>query len=211
MLHGSDLVGNMGWLNHPFHPAIPFLNSFYYIIGDGVVRAFLAAGPQVDLFQINTQDGGTIGHKPAEYLPRVQEQSIEDDASLADLSRFEQHGGKLLLIHGMADSTIPTDASVLLHSRIVEAMGEERAQSFVRLYLIPGFGHDRGVFYAGFDTIGVLDQWADQHQAPANLVAIDQNKQSHRRQRPMCPWPTWPRYAGGDTKEATSYVCTLNP
>ncbi len=47
VLRGSDLVGNMGWVSHPFHPALPFFNSFYYLIGDGIVRSFLAAGPQV--------------------------------------------------------------------------------------------------------------------------------------------------------------------
>ena len=208
VLRGSDLVGNMGWLNHPFHPAIPFLNSFYYVIGDGVVRTFLAAGPQVNLFQINTQDGGTIGHSPSEYLPRVHEQSVEDDASLADLSPYERHGGKLLLVHGVADSTIPTDSSVLLYTRIVDAMGQERTTAFVRLYLIPGFGHGRGAFYAGFDTVGALDRWVDEGLAPKTLIAVDQNKHAHRRERPMCSWPEWPRYAGGDLDAASSYVCT---
>lgn len=211
VLRGSDLVGNMGWVRHPFHPAIPFLNSFYYLIGDGVVRAFLAPGPQIDLFAINTRDGGSAGHPPAEYLPRVQEQSVEDDASLADLSPFEKHGGKLLLVHGIADSTIPTDASVLLYRRIVEAMGQERADHFVRLYLIPGFGHGRGVFFAGFDTVGVLDRWASESKTPADLVAIDQNKHAHRRERPMCTWPKWPRYVSGDVNVASSYLCTWDP
>ena len=148
VLRGSDLVGNMGWFAHPFHPAIPLLNSFYYVIGDGVVRTFFGSGPQasrVDLFQIDTKVAGDPTHLPAQVLPRVQEQSVEDDASLADLSPFERHGGKLLLVHGVTDSTIPTDASVLLYERIVEAMGRERTEAFVQLYLIPGFGHGRGV------------------------------------------------------------------
>jgi len=117
VLCGADLIGNMGWFRHPFRPAIPLINSFYYVIGDGVVRSFLSSGPQVSLFNIETNTGSAVGHDPMQYLPRVREQSMEDDASLADLSPFQHHGGKLLLVHGVADSTIPTDASVLLYGR----------------------------------------------------------------------------------------------
>ena len=211
VLRGSDLVGNMGWCRHPYHPALPLLNSLYYVFGDGIVRSFLARGPQVSLFAINTKDGGAVGHSLQEYMPRVQMVSAELDASLADLSPFEQHGGKLLLIHGVADSTIPTESSVFLYSRIVAAMGQKRADEFVRLYLIPGMGHGLGVFYAGFDTIGVLDRWADDNEAPVNLTIVDQNKRGHRRDRPMCLWPTWPRFVGGNPDVATSFVCALNP
>jgi hypothetical protein len=207
ILRGSDLVGNLGWFSHPFHPPIPFFNSPYYVIADGIVRTFLRTGPRVDLFQIDTVTGGAPGLVGAEYLPRIRQQAIADDASLADLSPFEQHGGKLLLIHGVADATIPTDASVQLYRRIVEAMGQQRADSFVRLYLIPGFGHGLGVFDAGFDTIGVLDRWADQGIIPVDLIAVDQNRHRHRRERPMCPWPSWPRFTGGDVNAASSFTC----
>jgi hypothetical protein len=210
VLRGADLVGNMGWFSHPFHPPIPFLNSPYYVIADGIVRTFLGAAPQVDLFQINTRTGGATGHPTAEYLPRVHSESIADDASLADLSPFEEHGGKLLLIHGVADATIPTDASVLLYRRIVDAMGQKRADGFVQLYLIPGFGHGSGVFFAGFDTIGVLDRWANEGKTPADLVAVDQNSHTHRRERPMCLWPSWPQFIGGDTDAAGSFTCVGN-
>ena len=89
------------------------------MIGDGIVRSFLAEGPQVSLFAIDTRGGGAVGHSAQEYMPRVQEQSAELDAGLADLSAFQQHGGKVLLIHGVADSTIPTGSSVLLYRRIL--------------------------------------------------------------------------------------------
>jgi len=210
VLRGADLVGNMGWFAHPFHPPIPFFNSPYYVIADGIVRTFLVVGPQADLFQINTSALDSPGHPASEILPRVRAESIAEDASLADLSPFEQHGGKLLLIHGVADATIPTDASVLLYRRIVQAMGKERADNFVQLYLIPGFGHGQGVFYAGFDTIGVLDRWSNEGNRPANLIAVDQNKHGHRRERPMCLWPSWPRFKAGDANAAANFTCVMS-
>lgn len=79
LLRGADLVGNLGWVRHPFHPALPFFNSFYYLIGDGLVRSFLAtnppfpaSNPKVDLFQINTSNGGAVGHSPMDSRTRFK-------------------------------------------------------------------------------------------------------------------------------------------
>ncbi len=192
MTRGADLVGNMGALHHAFHPPIVLLNSFYYVVGDGVLRFFLTKDAHFNALTFDWKKGGG-------RVPGILEQSREDDASLADLTPFEQHGGKLLLVHGTADATIPTEASVLLYKRIVEAMGQAKADEFLRLYLIPGFGHGRGVFDAGFDTVGVLDAWADQGTAPAGLKVVDQNKGANRVM-PLCAWPAWPKYVDGDYK-----------
>ena len=201
-LRGADLVGNMGLFRHPFHPPIVLLNSFYYLVGDGVLRFFLTRDPHFDALTFDVKNGGPGGR----WVPGILQQSAEDDGSLADLSPFERRGGKLMLVHGTADSTIPTDASVLLYQHIAEAMGQTRTNGFVRLYLIPGFGHGHGTFNAGFDTVGTLDRWADQGLTPTGLIAFDNNKGA-RRARPMCEWPSWPKYTGGDVNAAASFHC----
>ena len=197
MTRGADLTGNMGALHHAFRPPIVLLNSFYSLVADGVLRFFLTKDKHFNTFTFDWKTGGG-------RVPAIQQQSAEDDASLADLTPFQQHGGKLLLVHGTADATIPTDASVLLYMRIVQAMGQAKADEFLRLYLIPGFGHGRGVFNAGFDTVGVLDAWADGGKTPMELRVVDQNKGA-ARSMPMCAWPGWPQYVGGEFKcfEAT--------
>jgi hypothetical protein len=201
VLRGADLTGNMGLCRHPMHnPIFPF-NSFYYLVADGVLRDFLK-DKQLSALTFEWKTGGTNG----QFIPAILNQSAEDDASLANLSAFTQHGGKLLLIHGDADTTIPTNASVLLYQRIVAAMGQSQAETFLRLYLIPGFGHARGVFNAGFDTVGTLDAWADQQQPPAQLITTDQNLGA-TRSRPLCPYPSWPRYDTGDPNLAASFHC----
>ena len=201
VLRGADLTGSMGLWHHPMkHPFFP-LNSFYYLVADGVLRDFLK-DPKLSALTFDWKFGGPNG----QFLPAIRQQSIEDDASRADLTDFAQHGGKLILVHGDADTTIPTDASVLLYRRIVAAMGEARADDFLRLYLIPGYGHAHGVFNAGFDTVGVLDAWADQQQSPANLIVVDQNLGASRT-RPLCAWPAWPKYDSGDAHLAASFHC----
>lgn len=203
LLRGADLVGDMGAWRHAFHPPIVLLNAFYYVVGDGVLRFFLTKKKH---FNALTFDWKTGGGRVAGIL----RQSAEDDASLADLTPFAAHGGKLLLVHGTADSTIPTGASVLLYKRIVEAMGQAKADEFLRLYLVPGYAHGRGVFNAGFDTVGVLDAWADDGKAPQGVRVVDQNKGA-QRSMPLCAWPRWPRFEGGTSKCADASTTASAP
>ena len=206
VLRGSDLVGNRGLCKHPYQPPIPLLNSFLYIVASGVLRFFLTQDPHFDALTFNAGPTGP----DLQYKAGILENSKEDDGSLADLSAFQSHGGKLMLLHGVADSTIPTDASVFLYQRIVAAMGQAAADTFLQLYLVPGLGHGQGVFDAGFDTVGVLDGWADQGVVPAHLVVTDQNKNAGRT-RPLCAWPSWPKYVGGDANAAGSFACVAGP
>ncbi len=179
------------------------LNSFYYLVADGVLRYFLIKDPHFNALGFDPSTGIANG---TSWVKGIQQQSEEDDSSDADITPFTQHGGKLLLVHGTADTTIPTGASVLLYQRIAAAMAPRTpADSFMRLYLIPGFGHGRGVFNAGLNAIGTLDAWADRQQAPAGLVATDAHT---GRTRPLCAWPTWPRYTAGDPNSSSSFTCT---
>jgi Tannase and feruloyl esterase len=131
-------------------------------------------------------------------------QSETSDASEADLSSFARHGGKFLIVHGTKDATIPTNASVLYYKMVQSKMGQTEMDAFLRFYLIPSFGHGRGVF----DALGVLDHWLDTNVAPKDLVVLDNHKRSHGRTRPLCIYPSWPKYKGaGDANAANSFVC----
>jgi feruloyl esterase len=82
---------------------------------------------------------------------------------------------------------------------------------FLRSYLIPGFGHGRGAFNAGFDALGVLDRWLETGVAPKELVVVDNNKGSRGRTRPLCVYPAWPKYMGaGDVNAASSFECATD-
>ncbi len=201
VLAGADLTGSMGLLHHAEHPPKIFLNSFYYLIGDQVLRFFLTGDKHFNALTFDTTTGGKYS---AELLP----QSQASDASDADLTRFAQHGGKFFIVHGTADATIPTDSSVMYYKMLQNRMTKEQMDGFLRFYLIPGFGHGKGVFKAGFDALGVLDRWLDTGIPPQDLVLVDNNKGSGRRTRPLCVYPAWPKYKGsGDVNDAMSFVC----
>jgi hypothetical protein len=201
ILAGANLTGSMGFFHHPEHHPKIFLNSLYLLIGDGVLRNFLTGDPHYDALQFDTASGGP-------YAPGLQRESAASDASDTDLSRFAAHGGKLILLHGTADTTIPTNSSALYYSMLEDTMGKAAVDKFVRFYLIPGYGHGRGPFNAGFDALGILDRWLDTNTPPTSLTVIDTNAGSGGRTRPLCPYPTWPEYSGqGNLNAATSFTC----
>lgn len=204
VLAGADLTGSMGLLHHPEHPPNFFLNSFFYLIGDQVLRFFLTGDDHFDALIFDTTTGGKYA---ADLLP--QSQAL--DASDADLTRFARHGGKFLMLHGTTDTTIPTDASVMYYKMVQEKMTQEEIDRFMRFYLIPGFGHGRGTFNAGFDALGVLDRWLDTGIAPTGLSVVDNNKGSGERARPLCAYPGWPKYRGrGDVNSPNSFECVAD-
>jgi feruloyl esterase len=201
VLAGVDLTGTIGLLHHPEHRPKLILNSFYYVIGDHVLRNFLADGKHLNPLAFDTTTGG-------KYEGDLVSQSKVFDASDTDLTRFAHHGGKFLILHGTTDSTIPTDASVLYYKMLQSRMGQEETDRFVRFYLVPGFGHARGNFKAGVDALGVLDRWLDTGVAPTDLIAVDNNRRTRGRTRPLCDYPSWPKYKGfGDVNAASSFEC----
>ena len=64
------------------------------------------------------------------------------NATDPDLSLFRAHGGKIILYHSWADQAIPPFATIDYYRAVVrEAGGLPAAQSFSRMYLIPGLYH----------------------------------------------------------------------
>lgn len=199
---GTDLTGSLGLFRHHFqNPVYPF-NSFYDVVGTGVLRYFLTGDPHFSAIGFDTTTGG-------KYAKDLLPQSEASDASDADLSRFAGHGGKFLMVHGTTDATIPTGSTEEFYGMMRAKMGQEAVDKFARFYLVPGFGHGHGVFNAGFDALGVLDKWVESGVAPENLVAVDNNKGNGARTRPLCAYPTWPSYVGGDPRAAASFGCRL--
>jgi feruloyl esterase len=52
--------------------------------------------------------------------------------------------------------------------------------------------------------------WVEQGRAPAGLTLLEQSAKppfATLRSRPLCEWPTLPRYRQGDANAATSFDC----
>ena len=147
------------------------------------------------------------------------------DAVDANLTPFKARGGKLVLYHGWNDPAIPAISTVHYYESVIAKMGVHDADSFVRLYMVPGMQHCVGG--PGADSFGqvgnlnfddpqhsvdaVLEQWVEKGMAPSTIIASKNegdDKQHAKMTRPLCTYPQTGKYKGsGDTNDATNFVC----
>ena len=113
------------------------------------------------------------------------------DAVNADLTPFKSHGGKLIQYHGWNDPAIPPRGSIRYHDAVVATTAD--ADSFYRLYMIPGMLHCTGGAGPGqVDWLGILDRWVDQKAAPHDVTASAPSGETQL----LCPYPGVARKSG---------------
>ena len=148
------------------------------------------------------------------------------DAVNPDLTPFRSRGGKLILYHGWNDPAIPAINTINYYEDVVAKVGRANADSFARLYMVPGMQHCGGG--PGADTFGTsgswpandpqhnirvaLETWVEKGTAPATIIAsktAEGNSQGNPTMtRPLCAYPQAAKYKGsGDTNSADSFVC----
>jgi feruloyl esterase len=147
------------------------------------------------------------------------------NATDPDLKPFKARGGKLILYHGWNDPAIPAINTVNYYDAIIAKMGQRDADSFVRLYMVPGMQHcNDGPGPDSFGQVGrlvfddpqhsvdaALEQWVEKGAAPATIVASKYAEDDHQHPkmtRPLCAYPQSAKYKGsGDTNEAANFAC----
>jgi hypothetical protein len=67
--------------------------------------------------------------------------------------------------------------------------------------------HGFGPFVAGWDSLSALRSWVEDGAAPGPQTVVDTNAATVGRTRPLCEYPTWPQYLGGDPNAAASFTC----
>jgi feruloyl esterase len=145
---------------------------------------------------------------PGPFKARLAALSTLVQAWRADLSTFSKHGGKLIIVHGDDDALVPVGWTEAYYDRVVRKMGAADADGFIRFYTVPGYGHGTGSFMVDWDSLAALDAWVEKGSPPVEPVAADLNAGGHGRTRPLCRYPTWPRYRGsGDINSAASFTC----
>lgn len=175
-------------------------NGYLFAMGDDWLKNFITEDSNFNSLNFDPLNPGL-------YQQTIVDQSSIVGATDPDLSEFARRGGKLILWHGTEDMAIATNNSVDYYSSVVAMLGQRKVDKFMRFYLVAGFGHGQGAFNANWDSIGTLDRWVTRGIAPGTLVATDSNAATAGRTRPMCVYPGWPRYIGGDPNAALSFGC----
>ncbi len=148
------------------------------------------------------------------------------NATDPDLKAFKAHGGKLILYHGWNDPAISALNTVNYYDSVVTKMGRKNADSFVRLYMVPGMQHcGDGPGANSFGAVGdlkfndptnsvdvALEQWVEKGTAPSTIIAskyAGEDRSHAVMTRPLCVYPEAAKYRGtGDTKDAGSFACS---
>jgi hypothetical protein len=136
------------------------------------------------------------------------------------LDAFFARGGKLLLSHGWSDGLIPADNTTLFYRRLYHSLPQAQAQQQLRLFMAPGMDHcSGGEGPSQFDTLGVIDAWANTARAPNRILATrpaaapaapgaPPAPPRDPMERPLCPYPLYAKYAGeGDPNAAENFEC----
>lgn len=185
----------------PVQPDMPRNAPYLSVLVDQWVKYSVAGDADFNSFELDP-----VNPEP-QYAERISELSGMLNSG-TDISAFADRGGKLLLAHGLSDVLVSSRATEIYYQRLLEQMGQEKVDSFVRYYEIPGFGHGASShFHATWDSLTALENWVEQDVEPENQVTMDLIG-APGRTRPLCDYPAWPRYVeGGDPMSASSFEC----
>jgi hypothetical protein len=132
-------------------------------------------------------------------------------ARSTDLRPFKKHGGKMIIYHGNSDGVFSSHDTINWYKAMDERM-RGKAQSFVRLFLVPGMAHCfGGPATSAFDAFTAVVKWVEDGIAPDSIVATAlPGTPWPGRTRPLCPYPKQARYKGsGDINDAVNFRCEL--
>ncbi len=166
--------------------------------------------------------------------------SLDRDSKLADeklgnslnaidpnLKAFRARGGKLILYHGWSDAALPPVNTINYFKGVMKKIGERDANSFIRLFMVPGMQHcnsgpgpnrfgatvTRAQSDPQHDMTLALERWVEEGVAPDYIIASKREgndpSKPVMRTRPLCRFPQVARYKGsGSTDDAANFVCT---
>lgn len=207
VLEGADLRGaqQLG-LTAPVSPPtrdMPIIAYFW----DGFLRFVATRDPSLNALKVDPTAPGVLGRALDTAASRL-------DVPPADLSPFTARGGKLIVVHGLADAIVSPWSTFEYWRRLEAANGSGALAQSARLYTIPGYGHGPGglsTFEPVWDPLLALDVWREGGTAPDGLTLRDGSR-ADRGERPLCASPAWVRYKGaGDPRKAASFACAAAP
>ncbi len=173
----------------------------------------------VNGFIMQDLDANPLDYDIARHGVRRAQISPWLDSTDPDLSAFSQHGGRLIVIVGTDDTIAPSGEQLDYYQSMLDAMGREAVNEFARLYVLPQTGHgltgnsasidgdgnevQPSPIPSSIDRFALLRDWVEHGRAPGLSEAVTGASGS----LPMCSYPDYPRYSGGDPEVAQSYTC----
>jgi hypothetical protein len=184
----------------PTQPPTPN-NGIAWVYGAGGIQYVFAREPGLDV----------TTYRPEQHKERLLEVSQLMDSTNPDLGPFRARGGKLIVLEHMADYAQSPYAGIRYFENVERKLGKTETREFARLYTAPGVDHVGSGAPANVDILSVLADWVEKDEAPGDLEALEQKVEAPAfpviRALPLCQWPAWPHYKGGDFKSSSSFQC----
>jgi len=193
----------------PTEPPDPRTAAQFWLYGSNYVKYFVVRDGN---FDVRT-------YRPENFQARLQQVSTILDSSNPDLSAFFARGGKLILRENMGDLAQSPQAGIDYFQAVRARLGPQVADRSARLYISPASTHsghaasvtDGTPVPTMVDLLDPLDHWVSTDEPPPDalvqVVKASVPPFALRASRPMCRYPAYPHYNGGDPAEASSYAC----
>lgn len=177
------------------HSPLAGTEAFYFTVMDLIAKNIITDDAAFDVVNWDIQAD----------RERIQEVGEYIDGTDVDYSAAQAAGTKILLWTGWADDGISPFNTIQLYERQVEQFGDG-LDEFFRFYTAPGYSHGFGPFNARWNQLDAIVGWVERGEVP-EVTLVDVNPDAEGRTRPMCEYPSWPKYTGSDEGDAASFTC----
>lgn len=188
------------WPIFLFGPSFAARGAADFVLVDQIVKWGITNDPNATL----------MTHDPTQWAQQYRSLSDEIDATNPDLGPFYEHGGKLIVLHAVADACVSYRQTARYIESVQTRLGAAKAREFMRFYTSPAVGHfTLGPGASTEPLLSVLEAWVEKGRAPESVTAtLRQDSAQPGSTRPLCEYPRYPRYKGkGDPASAASFEC----
>jgi feruloyl esterase len=186
-------------------------SPLYSWLGGPIVLGFLFK--DLNANALDYVEGGELNARRVEISEYL-------DATQPNLNGFRATGGKLMSFVGTYDSLASSGAQLDYYQSVLDRMKPHRVRQFARFYVIPSTGHGltgnnyqvnglgetipvRAIPNGGIPRLDLLVDWVENGVVPPDDLVLS----AGGRSMPLCEYPLYAHYEGGDLDSATSYHC----
>jgi feruloyl esterase len=178
-------------------PGSPTVGLF---LGAGHLQYIVYSDPAYDPASYNVDSD-------LRHVTNVTEGVYDFSADTVPLARYLRSGRKMIVWHGTEDTALSHLDTIRAFKAVARRSGNAAANA--RLYTPAGVQHCGGGPGAdSFDMIGAMREWVEDGRAPGTLTAVKTDRAGTVLfGRPLCEYPAYPRYVGGDPNDIAGFRC----
>lgn len=174
--------------------------SLHYMFGTNMFKYLVYNDPAWDYTQYDFKG----------FFEETRYASAYLDATQTDYSEFKKGKGKMILYHGWNDPALSAFATIQHYEEVLQK--DNDAQSYIRLFLLPGVLHCGGGIGPDYvDWVKLIQDWVENDKAPERIVLSKMEKGKAVMTRPIYPFPKVTSYNGkGDPNVEKNFKAKVN-